>query len=851
MLHLNSFNVLNNNCVCKSINKNAQRKVEKRLKELNDLLGCAKKLTSSSASSLHLPVVVNNEKIIATHWNTNFDALNIILSNGLIAWLFFDSFDYTSLTYVYLDKYLIGKIQTAHIVDVVFDRSKILFSYTNSKLTCVEFNEVKPSHTSKFKKSFKLNSRNVKVLEFDLELNCGVRRVEQHLILDKYPNEEETLLCVWWQNGSNTLCPWSSPLTSSRDLANVFIYNIFQDSLELVGFQSIPTDILKISFSKTKPCRLLTIENEQKPNSLTFKEYQLSDSGMLNLITCSYIAIPCPCLKVEFNLSLDKVLILCEEKTIILFNIHRNTVSLFKVPINAIKIVTNPLDSFFIIADNSGQIMMYDYGLHVMSANYDNLCMRDAPNNLSSIEFLNGSLLCIQFMEEASLILITLPNNLDYVRLISAYVKNDYINEALENLQSLDWNINSYLAYSSLLIIFNHLLKDPLSPLKESQLELTLACFYTPAIPIDEEIIEEYKSEIRSLAKKFFFHLYRYSCLEKAFLLALDLNSRHLFLLLYKIAKERCNLKLADVAFHNICKLNGNVPSCAILNHQQAINQNESPNTAKHVSYYDSNSQLEMNNNKFISNNSHHSEMWPPNHKANYQTTFFKSYNSILRNKGQSPIYLSSNASPIIETHPKPNATEMNYKSHFYLNGNYLKVNRQQNQFNDYNKADIFSHHSQLPQSLQDKTTNFVPSIFAPFQDKEPLPLFVPSDTISKVTSNEPLPIIPPKLQNLKLIPPPLPPKKISTNHRLDNIQLSQTLNLTLPAYDIQTLKKDYLSVITIEPKDNLSAKSEQVSTHLLEPSNTAPDLSKNVISRVSKDQINDLKIECVHFGVV
>uniref|UniRef100_T1JX53 Uncharacterized protein n=1 Tax=Tetranychus urticae TaxID=32264 RepID=T1JX53_TETUR len=603
MFNLGSFKLFSPDSISKDLSSSDYAKTEKRLKELSSFLGLNNKqswssqltsrvipstlnsvpasttsglnhqhiLNSHQSSHFH-PVFTSNdsvERIVSIHWNDVYKSLVVVLSNGLIASCFFHPSYLNCINYIYLDKYLIGKIKTEYMVDFIFDNRMIIISYTNPRITCILLDDGKrnKSWTSRKRKLFKLKSQNVKIIEHELDINCG-RRAERHLLKSEIKNDDEDLLLVWWQNGSNTICPWSSPITSNKDFCNILIYNIIHNSFDLVGYASILNDILKICFCKRRINRLMTVESDGDHGSILFREYQINfidECYVIEMVESIQLAVPCQVVKADINFNLNKVILLCEDRSVLVYSIDQNSIRYFQAPINAIDLVNSPSDSYFIMSDSFGQIMMYDYGLHVMPANYDDLFLREAFTGLSELKFLNNSLVCLRFMDDPNLMLIVLPNNLDYIGLIRSYVKHDYINEAIENVQLLNWNLNSYLAYSSLNIIFNHLLKTPLNTIKESQLQEALATFFIPKIPIAEDIIEEYQYEMHCIAKRFFYHLYRYSCLEKAFMLALDLKSRHLFLLLHKIAKERGNEKLAEVSLTNAHKFNhsSNTNNCA------------------------------------------------------------------------------------------------------------------------------------------------------------------------------------------------------------------------------------------------------------------------------------------------
>lgn len=293
------------------------------------------------------------------------------------------------------------------------------------------------------------------------------------------------------------------------------------------------------------------------PHKLLYTIKEITEtSGVLQDFFSLSIPLPSRCVKVDISSAQDKLIILLEDRTLMMFNIIENLIYSFQISINAVNIVCNPLDALFVVCDAFGQILMYDYALNVIAANYDDLLLEDCYSDLENVCFLSPEILCFRFSGEAfDLRLINLPYKVDLLNLVNEYLKHDYINEAILNLQSLHWNHNAFLVYQILTIIFNRLLKEPLNPLRESQLEATLATFFSPRFEIEEEVCYEYKLEMRWFAKRFFFHLLRYNCLEKAFCLAIDLKSRHLFLTLHKIAKEKRNDKLAQVSLEKAHQL--------------------------------------------------------------------------------------------------------------------------------------------------------------------------------------------------------------------------------------------------------------------------------------------------------
>ncbi|XP_074595303.1 WD repeat-containing and planar cell polarity effector protein fritz [Brevipalpus obovatus] len=560
MLHLHSFKLLTSESISPSLDRKHRLKTERRLKDLLNILGIQGKNGSSSISSsvhhLSPKKFVQHHQIIAIHWDEEYQALILLLSNGLLVWCFFDRLSLDCISSINFDRYLEGKIKSDNIVDTLFDKNRLFISYISAKLICILIDDKKHRNFGTTKsKQFKLKFKDVTILEHDLSIKYAPRQVQRHLILNRNKTSDEELLLVWWQNSLNTPCPWSSSIDGSKEFCNIIIYDVSRDALELCGYGWIMNEILEINFCRQRQNVLIIIESDQQSENTYYREYQIISTDRnspysIEMIASVRLATPAKCLKADINLQLNKVLLLCENRTVIMYNIDRDTINYFQTPINAVDLVICPLDSYFIVSDSCGQIMMYDFSLHVIPANYDDLFIQEAYSGLRKMEFMGSTSLSLKFMDNHDLIFISLPPDLDYVSLIRVYTVHDYVNEALENLQQLNWNINSYDAHTSLNIIFNHLIRQPLNPISESQLEATLATFYIPKIAIQEDIVNEYQYEMFCVAKRFFMLLINFSCIEKAFSLAIDLKSSHLFLLLHKIAKERGNEKLAQISMN-------------------------------------------------------------------------------------------------------------------------------------------------------------------------------------------------------------------------------------------------------------------------------------------------------------
>ena len=215
-LKLKSYNLLNNCQIdCESDNK--RRKIRERLKELS--------------------LLMSNWRLISIEWNKKWKAVIIVFNNGIISSIYLNCNN--SVVNVYHDRYLVNKLLSEHMVNVVFRDNYILISYTQSKLTLVSVNQ---SIHKKNKTKLKLTNRNTIISAIDLE-NGITRRVERNLLV----NESGDLLIVWWKTGTNCVAPWSAPGRNLRDLANIFVYNFTKNNFELISLGIISGHIYRVS----------------------------------------------------------------------------------------------------------------------------------------------------------------------------------------------------------------------------------------------------------------------------------------------------------------------------------------------------------------------------------------------------------------------------------------------------------------------------------------------------------------------------------------------------------------------------------------------------------------------------
>ncbi|KAL0983761.1 hypothetical protein UPYG_G00132410 [Umbra pygmaea] len=132
--------------------------------------------------------------------------------------------------------------------------------------------------------------------------------------------------------------------------------------------------------------------------------------------------------------------------------------------------------------------------------------------------------------------------------LIQQRLRCGQVDQALGILGAMEWSIMGMECYRALTSITDHLLRLDLNQAREAQLEAALGLFYAPPRPLSDNVVLEYREPISKYARRFFHHLLRHQRFEKAFLLAVDIGARDLFMDLHYVAGDRGEVVLAEVA---------------------------------------------------------------------------------------------------------------------------------------------------------------------------------------------------------------------------------------------------------------------------------------------------------------
>lgn len=512
-----------------------------------------------------------NHKIVFYEWKDDC-ILQLILSTGIIVNIGV-SIHTGNVLKITFDKYLLGKLLSENITDVLFTKTHLLIAYNENQVTLINF--TKPS--TKFNTPEKLSKLEPKVQQVELSGPTG-RRLDRKLS----SNVTGELILTWWQSSRNEIYPWS-PLVKDKDRANVHVYSIVGNKIDLLCYYRTEYDQINVSFSRIKSNIIWLVEQKVSKKGEVTVEYSRHQVHKNVLQKISITSIPLQTQVCCHSISPDeeKLILGCIDGSLILFDDGRGITRLVKTSFIP-NLLSWHCDGGLIFAANErGQFQCFDIALSCVRAQ---LLSEDVtPSNLvdlgcyfktqptlihskwnkkpSATCFIdkdppNDSLLLLIFeggpLGVLSLIggggLQEVPDGLTPDSLVRQYLLWNQIEKAINLLLSLNWNTQGIMSHMSLQAIVNYIFRHPLTPEREIQLETALGSFHVPLRPLTRSTENEYGDQVHDMTRRFFFHLLRHESYEKAYRLAIDLNDSDLFVDLYHTAKMINDEEMAEAA---------------------------------------------------------------------------------------------------------------------------------------------------------------------------------------------------------------------------------------------------------------------------------------------------------------
>ncbi|XP_067009691.2 WD repeat-containing and planar cell polarity effector protein fritz [Anabrus simplex] len=512
-------------------------------------------------------------RIVFCQWKDNC-VLHLMLSSGMLINICVNIFTGDVLK-ISFDKYLVGKLLSEYVADVIFTKAHIVCSYNDNQITLIYF--TKPA--IKRNSPEKLSRLEPKLQVLELAGPTG-RRLERKLSA----NVSGDMVLIWWRCTRDEVYPWS-PLVKDQDRANVHVYGISGIKMDLLCYYRTEFDPVCVSFSRVQSNVIHSVEQKvSRKGEVTVESctYEISKSRLQRTSVTSIPLQTQVCCH-SFSPDEEKLLLGCIDGSLVLFDEGRGITHLVKASFISTMVSWHPDGALVIVANERSQFQCFDIALACVK---NQLISEDmTPSNLLDLAsyFKNqptliqmewnkkieashysesfapcDGLLLLQF-ERGPLAVVRLVgggglkgdphyNGLSADVLVSQYLSFNQVDRAINVLLSLNWDSYGFMCLACLNRIANHLFRQPLTPEREVQLQTALGSFHIPLRPICHATEMEFGDQVRDLTRRFFHHLLRYQLFEKAFRLAIDLNDHDLFMDIYYFARAKKEDVMAQAA---------------------------------------------------------------------------------------------------------------------------------------------------------------------------------------------------------------------------------------------------------------------------------------------------------------
>ncbi|XP_063774531.1 WD repeat-containing and planar cell polarity effector protein fritz homolog isoform X11 [Pseudophryne corroboree] len=453
-----------------------------------------------------LEELMQSNDCVLSKWKNKY-VCQLLLSSGVLVSI---SLSGPQLDKLVIDRTLVGKLISNPISDAVFTDTFIILSFLKENKLCLIQFAKKTGSPDINKHMEKLSSLDMKITYIEIP-GPKVRHLNRSLAI----NCVQDLAICWWPVPNDDVWPWT-PIFSEIDRANMVLLSCANNKLEVLSYIRTEGDMLDASFSITQPYQVYTVEHSMNTDKEPMADsciYECARSK-IQCISVTKIPLNSRLISCSRNMPEDKLVLGCEDSSIILYESHRRVTLLAQADLLPVLIRWHPAGCIFVVGNNQGELQLFDMALSPIKVQL--LAEDFAPR---------ATLQCSkQFVMSSNLVDMkwTFPGN---------------------STQCTDGaNIHN--------LLFLRFHGGPLGmlQLKLAQLEACLGTFYSPARPLLDVIILEYRDPISRYARRFFHHLLRHQRFEKAFLLAVDIGARDLFMDIHYLALDKGELALAKVA---------------------------------------------------------------------------------------------------------------------------------------------------------------------------------------------------------------------------------------------------------------------------------------------------------------
>lgn len=507
-------------------------------------------------------------RILRSKWLTR-QYVQLYLANGSVVSLVV-SLHTGDIDRILFDKTLVGKLSGENPTDVLITDQYLVYAYPDRpKLDFVCFTKRPPIDS--VRKLEKISSYEPKISQTELPGPVG-RKLKRQLVNNMHCDQ----VITWWPTASEEAWPWS-PMTGDRERANLVLLVVNQTRLDIVTYTRTESDPLCISFSMCQPHLIQTIEQAPAGGGEVMTDICTYDSTRSKVMrqTVTSMTLKSRVICQSRNANEDRLLLSCEDGSLVLFDENNKLTQMTTAAFVASSVIWHPSGTVFVAGSRKGELQVFDMALSSLFfqlvtdnpgpkptlelAHYFRSpplldCLKWSPvvENQEVIAECTDCLLLVFDRGPVGVLQLQLgvisQGHLGPLHLLNQYIKHQQLDEAVNLLGAQNWHTEGQLCYACLSTIVTHLLKQPLNPDREAQLEAALGTFYAPAKPLSEVTVLEYRDPISRLARRFFHQLLRFSRFDKAFLLAVDIGSRDLFMDIHYLARDKGETALAEVA---------------------------------------------------------------------------------------------------------------------------------------------------------------------------------------------------------------------------------------------------------------------------------------------------------------
>ncbi|XP_053236298.1 WD repeat-containing and planar cell polarity effector protein fritz homolog isoform X3 [Podarcis raffonei] len=453
-----------------------------------------------------LEELMQNSRCVLSKWKSKY-VCQLLFHSGVLVSLGLSG---PQLERVVIDRTLMGKLISDTISDAVLTDSFMILSFwEQSKLCFIQFTKKANSPDANIKLE-KLSSLDFKISYIDTP-ELGNRRTKHHLAIN---SKEDRVIC-WWLTAKDEVWPWS-PGSSERERGNLLLLTYEHGGLQILSYIRTDGDPLDAGFSSCNPYQIHTVEHAFNADHEPMADSCIYEyvKNKVQCVAVTKIPLLSKAISCCWNITEDKLVLGCEDSSIVLYEAYRQVTLSAQAELLPVLMCCHPSEAIVLVGSSQGELQLFDMALSPIKMQV----LAEDFSTKSTLQFsehfdVSSSLIQIQWAAPK----VSCPS-----------------------MDDVD-------IHDLLLLKFD---KGPIGVLhfKVAQLEASLGTFYAPTRPLSETTVLEYRDQVSRYARRFFHHLLRHQRFEKAFLLAVDIGARDLFMDIHYFALDKGELALAEVA---------------------------------------------------------------------------------------------------------------------------------------------------------------------------------------------------------------------------------------------------------------------------------------------------------------